>query len=140
MFHLWELGAASAGRCAGLATPVTSGGGSFPPDVVELHRLGREVTIGRVVFLPTPLARTTGCFAVEFLTLTRVRWYAWTPDDRVWELDESSWYSRAQSFEVFLHSALADHRAQLACDDQRFREKCVGGRYVASPETTVWSP
>lgn len=110
MFHLSELGTTSVGRCVGLTPPATLGGGTFPPDVLELHRTSPcEVTIGRVVFLPPDLAGRTGCFAVEFLTLTRERWYAWTPDDNVWEY-ETTWFPRVQSFEVFVHAALADHR------------------------------
>ena len=111
---------------------------AFPPDVIRLHIecSDGEVRIGDIVFLPKVKAEETRCFAVEFISLVTVRWYAWNEsDDNVLYSDgQAKWIASGQSFAVFMQNALQSHWKQRQQNEMRYREKCVNGRYVPSPE------
>ena len=111
----------------------------IPSDVERWHDEydGKEIDIGGVTFLKRELADASRCFGVAFTSATTVRWYTWNRcDRRVWYSDDEreTWTTAGQPFEVFVQELLQEQRKQAAQDEMRYREKCVHGRYVPSPE------
>lgn len=121
----------------------TVGESWWPADLKRLFdNADDEFYLGRLTFLCLRAQQRTGYLAMEDVDAHTLRAWKWvTPlhSDHVASciVDTTTHKITPESeecFDIFVSRYVNEFFEQRSCNDARFREKCVNGRYVSSPE------
>lgn len=116
---------------------------SIPPLLLELYLTREhEVYLGPITLLSIDVAETFGYFALTYHGLcTNARCWKWQNGQVLCDLVEVSkasvleeTFEPPHTQEAFLQWAVQQALADQTRNDLRYREKCVRGVYVESPE------